>query len=147
MSAEDQEGQIHALQVLQYEDEDHDQCESAGDERSPGPAEARPSLARIRFLSRFCILRRLAAHQLVIYTPSVAPSQVPTVLVVSTVPMWACVIVAGLFDRAGVAAHRRRAGCCVRKAASSLACTAFFFLVLRLKNGLATSHLLQDGLC
>ncbi len=84
MSAEDQEGQIHALQVLQYEDEDHDQCESAGDERSPGPAEARPSLARIRFLSRFCILRRLAAHQPFIYTPLVAPSQVPTVLVLST---------------------------------------------------------------
>jgi hypothetical protein len=52
MAVEDEEGQIHALQVLQYEDEDQDQGNNARDERSPRPAEARQSVARIRLLSR-----------------------------------------------------------------------------------------------
>jgi len=71
MTVEDEEGQIHALQVLQYEDEDQDKRNDARDERSPGPAEARQSVARIRLLSVWRILRRRAAHQLVIYTPLV----------------------------------------------------------------------------
>ncbi len=73
-TAEDQEGQIDALQVLQDEDEDRDQRENPNNERSPGPAEARPSLAPIRSLLRLYILLRRAVHQLVIYTPQ--PPQV-----------------------------------------------------------------------
>ncbi len=52
MTVEDEEGQIHALQVLQYEDEDQDQRKHARDQRSPRPTEARQSVARIRLLSR-----------------------------------------------------------------------------------------------
>ena len=77
-TAEDQEGKIDALQVLQDEDEDRDQRENPSDERSPGPAETRPSLARIRSLLRLYILRRRALHQLVMYTPQPPQSQAPT---------------------------------------------------------------------
>src|SRR3984893_17704373 len=70
---EGQEVQLDALQVLQDEDQDHQQGHDAHDQRSPGPAESGLLLARIGSTRR-CLWRRRSVHRFSL-TLTAEPSQ------------------------------------------------------------------------
>jgi hypothetical protein len=73
VTVEGQEVQLDALQVLQDEDQDHEQGHDAHDQRSPGPAESGPLLAWIGSTRR-CLWRRRSVH-LFSVTLTAEPSQ------------------------------------------------------------------------